>query len=52
MATIKGDLLGVKLLLEHGATISLRDRARDSALQIAAAHGFDKVVHLLLDYGS
>lgn len=52
VATDKGNLLGLKLLLEHRATVSYRDKNGHSALRIAATHGFDEIVRVLLDYGA
>ena len=51
-AAAKGDLLGVKLLLNHGANPSLSNSVGCNALQQAAGRGFNEIVQTLLDRGA
>ena len=44
LASIRGALAVVRLLLEHGADVKVKDKNGETALQEAAARGRNKVV--------
>lgn len=51
-ATVEENLLILELLLNHGASVAVKNEAGDTALILAAAKGKLDVVKLLLDHGA
>jgi ankyrin repeat protein len=51
-ASFEGALEVVRLLLEHGADVEVKDYYGKTALQEAADRGHDKVVELLREHGA
>ena len=52
VATHKGHLDTVLLLLECGADLESRDHSDQTALYIASSHGYSEVAHSLMDHGA
>jgi uncharacterized protein len=52
VASINGAPEIVRLLLEHGADVEVKDKNGKTALQIAAGRGPDEVVKLLREPGA
>ena len=52
MASDRGELEVVRLLLEHGADVEAKKNDGKTALQEAADEGDDKVVKLLREHGA
>ena len=52
VATRKGHLDTVLLLLVCGADLELRDHSDQTALYMASSHGYSEVVHSLIDHGA
>ena len=51
-AASDGDLAAVTAALANGADVKARGEYGDSALNIAAAHGFGEIAQLLIDKGA
>ena len=51
LAIENGHIDAVKLLIEHGADLTIRDKNGDTYLHCAAEYGQDDIIELLLDSG-